>query len=75
VCLNDLSQARIRAYDDGTPPKAAVTTLVINVNRNLNCPQWRTGDQTVEILETVDSAAVIADVEAEDRDTQVLSFL
>lgn len=65
------SQVRISAYDNGSPAKSSVTTLEVNVDRNLNCPQWRSGDQNVEILETHDLGTLVASVEAEDRDNQV----
>ena len=53
------------------PPKASVETVEVNIDRNLQCPSWRQGDQNKEILETTDLATEIARVEAEDRDAEV----
>lgn len=60
----------MRACDNGTPPKCAVQVSKVTVNRNLNCPNWRSGDKSVEIPETFDLGSEVSRVEAEDRDTQ-----
>ena len=67
-----LPQLRLSAYDGGTPPKSDVTTVAITVNRNLFCPAWtQTNGSTVQVLESVDISAQIAQVTATDQDTQV----
>ena len=65
-------QIRVRAYDDGTPAKEAITTVKVTVNRNLRCPQWRSGDKTIEIYENLDIGEEVTSVQATDNDDQVI---
>lgn len=64
-------QIRVRAYDDGVPPRENITTAAIFVNRNLNCPRWRQAGVSANIMETHDITNVVARVEATDADRQV----
>jgi len=65
-------QVRVRAYDNGVPPKEAIAIVKVIVNRNLRCPQWRSGDKTVEIFENLDIGQEVASVKATDSDDQVI---
>lgn len=62
----------MRAYDGGTPAKENVTAVQVTINRNLFCPEWRVGDDSVEILETKDIPSPVIQVTATDEDTQVI---
>ncbi len=61
----------MRAYDDGVPPRENVTTVVVTVNRNINCPRWRQSSVAANIMETHDITSLVARVEATDADRQV----
>ena len=70
-----IPQLRVRAFDDGVPPRENITTVAISVNRNLNCPRWRQGSITVNIMETHDITSSVARVEATDSDPQVFKWI
>ncbi len=64
----------MRAYDNGVPERENITTVTVNVNRNLKCPRWKQGHVTSTIMETLDIASMVAQVVAEDRDNQVGNY-
>lgn len=66
-----VAKVRVRAFDGGTPPKDNVTTVQVTINRNLFCPEWRDGVDSVDILETMAIPSPVAQVTAVDEDTQV----
>ena len=62
---------RVRAFDNGVPSKMNVTSVIVNVNHNLQCPSWKNADVNANIMETLGIASEVARVEAEDRDSAV----
>ena len=64
---------RVRAFDNGVPSKMNVTSVIVNVNHNLQCPSWKNADVNANIMETLGIASEVARVEAEDRDSAVSS--
>ena len=64
-------QLRVRAFDNGVPPRDITTSVTIEVNRNLACPEWRQQTQTLTIMETLNIATSVGKVMATDKDRQV----
>ena len=69
-------QLRISATDGGTPARTEITTLVVNVQRNLNAPVFSDSDYRVDnIIEIQPLGEVLLTVRANDLDTKVLENL
>lgn len=62
---------RVRAVDDGQPPKENVTTVTFTISHNLYAPTIDTPNVNARIPETQDLGNSIAQVKASDRDTLV----
>jgi len=62
---------RIVAYDNGSPPRSATVTAVININRNVNSPVFNPTIYEETILETEATNYLIMRVSATDADRVV----
>jgi hypothetical protein len=62
--------------DQGTPVRSSVTTasVRINVNRNINCPQFSSNSPSSYTIKQSQTTAVFATVDATDNDAPV-SFI
>ena len=66
-----VSQVRVKAYDNGSPPREDIAVVKVTVNRNLNPPRFDGGEQTKEIFYTQPLGEPIVTVHARDADKQV----
>lgn len=64
-------QLRVLARDGGFPSLTATTTVLINVERNLNVPRFLTQNYSVSIYETQDLGVPIQQLSAIDLDVSV----
>ena len=65
------------AQDGGTPRLSSTTTVLANVERNLNTPAWRQQNYTVTVNEIQDLGVTILTLQAFDQDIRVyiVSFI
>ena len=59
------------AADGGTPSKSATATVMVEVSRNLNSPQFTPQRYDATVLETLSAGEEIVAVTAIDRDVVV----
>lgn len=64
-------QLRVRAFDNGVPPKSSTTVCAISINKNLNTPQWTTTQYTYTVNEEQGLYVPIGQLAATDGDSQV----
>ncbi|KAI8794949.1 protocadherin Fat 4, partial [Biomphalaria glabrata] len=61
---------RVRAFDNGVPPKSSTTVCAISINKNLNTPQWTTTQYTYNVNEEQGLYVPIGQLAATDGDSQ-----
>ena len=64
----DFYIGRIVAFDNGSPPRSATVTALININRNEFAPVFTQQNYEETILETDNTNTVILRVTATDAD-------
>ena len=64
-------RVRVLARDGGSPSLSATSTVLINVERNLNAPVFIRQNYTVTIYETQDLGVPIQQISAADSDVSV----
>lgn len=69
-------QMTVMVKDQGTPVRSSLTTanVRINVNRNVNCPQFNSNSPSSYTIKQNQTTAVFATVDATDNDAPV-SFI
>ena len=73
TALGNLLQIRIRATDGGG--KSAETTAIVNVQRNMESPQFSPTEYTAEIQDNEPLSSSFLQVAAQDNDLQVRGVL
>ncbi|KAK0048619.1 protocadherin Fat 4, partial [Biomphalaria pfeifferi] len=61
---------RVRAFDNGVPPKTSTTVCAISINKNLNTPQWTNTQYTYTVNEEQGLYVPIGQLAATDGDFQ-----
>ena len=64
-------RVRVLARDGGSPSLSATSTVIVNVDRNLNAPVFLRQNYTVTIFETQDLGVPIQLISAADSDVSV----
>ena len=64
-------QARVVAFDGGSPAKSSTVTAILNILRNLNNPVFDKKIYNVTIFETHPLRKVVTKIRASDVDRQV----
>lgn len=71
-CVNIcVFQVRVRAFDNGSPPKSDIAVVKVTVNRNLHSPKFDGGEKRLDIFYTQVLGETITTVHATDTDKQV----
>ena len=71
-CVNVcVFQVRVRAFDNGSPPKSDIAVVKVTVNRNLHSPKFDGGEKRLDIFYTQVLGETITTVHATDTDKQV----
>ena len=65
----------MRAKDGGSPPRTDTTVVQVDVDRNLNKPQFDPQTYAARVLETLPLGSVVATVVAKDSDLRVSYIL
>ena len=65
------SQVRVLASDGGIPAQTDMTLVLINVNRNLEKPEFEGREQNFVLLETTDLGIPFTTLSASDDDNLV----
>ena len=68
-------QLLVTAYDNGSPNLENITTVVVNVNRNLFAPRFAVTSDTQRISEETDLGFLVKTVTATDQDQTVSVFI
>lgn len=65
----ELYKIRVLASDNGNPPRTASVFVSVEIDRNLNSPKWRNGQNiNFRVLETIATGTNIGRVRATDSD-------
>ncbi|KAI0235644.1 Cadherin-99C [Lamellibrachia satsuma] len=63
-------QVRVRAFDNGSPPKSDIAVVKVTVNRNLHSPKFDGGEKRLDIFYTQVLGETVTTVHATDTDKQ-----
>ena len=69
--LSDVFQARVVAFDNGTPSLSATAIVNININRNLHSPIFSNSPYQIRVPETQTSGTSVTQLVVRDSDLKV----